>query len=296
MRFVDAVCASNLPSDIRHLLMVMAYKADNETGRGWTGQQKLGAAIGCNDRSVRSKLERLETIPDSPVRVERRYRTSADGRGRTSDEYHLVIQTNRQPAAAETAPTRNALPVKRPHVSGDQPAAERRPTGSPMHDQPAAGCQGSSQIDPLSYPLSISARSARGVSRPKPVKAKAPNPKQKREHTPEQKQAHAELTAHYFADFERLRGSKPIGWGAKEGKAVWTLLEKLKFDGDAARRIVTSGLQSWAKATIMTISADPSACVAATGLRPAHSNRGGDFADELALRAQRLTAEERARA
>lgn len=258
MRFVDAVCASELPTDLRHLLMVMAYKADNQTGKGLSGQETIGAAMGCSLREVRRKLDRLAELTTAPVRVDRRPRFLANGH-RTSDEYHLVIVDQG---------TQTTTGRERPPVVSDETTGRGRPS------PPDVGVRGSSQGILSDRPHRDPTRSARGAARPRKAA--------KVERTAEQSQAHRELTEHYFTEFERLRSAKPVGWGGKEGKAVWTLLEKVAFDVAAAQRIVTNGLQSWGKATIMTISGDPSACVAgAVGAPP---NRPGERAADLQQR------------
>ncbi len=268
---IDAICESTLPADLRHLLIVMAYKADNDTGRGITGQDTLGRLVGCGTREVRRKLDRLEALSDAPVRVVRRYRSRSDGRGRTSDEYQLEL-TNRTCTSASTVPpTGRPRPLERSDLGDDQPDVHDTPTGRPRPDQPDAhvlgSTQGSTQKDlrssfvaPKGTTRSSADSSKRGSEkrRAKASKPKTKPQQPKPDRTPEQQQAHAVVTAHYFAEFDRLRGTKPIGWGAKEGKAVHTLLEKLKYNTDDATRIITNGLTSWAQATIMDIAGNPS--------------------------------------
>lgn len=296
MRIIDAAGASNLPADLKLLLFAMAYLADSKTGRGLTGQAKLAKFISCSDRAVRLKLERLAAILDSPVQVVRRPRRRTDGRGRTSDEYQLVL-TYRKPASGESAPptgsalphedepsTGTTLPDEARTTADDQPEAECGPTGSPVQDQPEAGFRGSSQGILLDDPRSTCA----STTKPKPRTKRAAQ----RERSDEHRRAHQQLTEHYFSEFERLRNSKPIGWGAKEGKAVYELLDKLKFDVERARLIVTNGLQSWNKATIMSISADPSACVAGGG-RGSPGTRAGELFQAQEQRVRLLEAQER---
>lgn len=104
---INTVCASNLPQDLRHVLMVMAHLADHRTGRGLSSQETIARAMGCGAREVRRKLDRLARIADSPVQVVRRSRPRADGRGRTSDEYHLVLTSN----LSEAGPTGRPRPL-----------------------------------------------------------------------------------------------------------------------------------------------------------------------------------------
>jgi len=282
MRIIDAVGSSELPQDLRLLLFVMAYLANSKTGVGLSGQETIGRFMGCTGREVRRKLDRLDELPDSPVRVVRRYRPRPDGRGRTSDEYQLEL-FNRTPTSAEkSGPTGRPRPIE----ANDQPDVKQRPTGRETPDQPDAHVRGSSEmilgVDPRRCKSAASAPS-------KPKSKPAPKP----ERTEAQKQAHTELTAHYFAEFEALRGSKPIGWGAKEGKAVHELLQKLKDDLPAAKRIVSSGLRSWDKATIMSISSNPSACVGGPAQRSGQNRQAADHVARQFSRVAELEAAER---
>ena len=276
MRVIDAVGASNLPQDLRLLVFALAYLANSRTGIGLSGQDTIGKFMGCTGREVRRKLERLDEQPDAPVRVIRRHRSRTDGRGRTSDEYQLEL-FNRTPTSEKTpASTGRSRPVT-PNVQPDV-----------KHVQPDAHVLGSSEKilggDPRSKE---SATSALVLAPPAPKKKRA-----KSERPEKQQLAHRALTEFYFTEFEAVRGCKPIGWGAKEGKAVYDLLDKLRFDLTSAQRIASNGLRSWDKATILTIAANPSACVA--GLpRARGGSHAGDFADGLARRAMALDAAER---
>jgi hypothetical protein len=262
MRVIDAVGASELPADLRHLLMVMAYLANSATGRGLSSQVTIGRFIGCNDRSVRQKLERLEALPDAPVRVVRHYRQRRDGRGRTSDEYQLVILTNRHPAAGDTTgPTGNELPVEQPDSCDDQPATECGPTGNPMHDQPATGCQGSTEGSTEKDPrrsLSRSKRATRGSASASKKGERAKAKKPKAERTPEQLAAYRRTLDCYFEEFAKARGAKPV-FGKIEGKNLWTLLEKFNFDDSKACAAIVTAYQSFrAKSvTILNIASNP---------------------------------------
>ena len=278
MKIIDAVGGSDLPQDLRLLVFVMAYLANSRTGIGLSGQDTIGKFMGCTGREVRRKLDRLDDLADAPVRVIRRRRSRADGRGRTSDEYQLEL-FNRTPVSAKTAPaTGHERPVKA-HVQPD------------AHDvQPDAHVLGSSEKILGEDPRSKESATSALVSAPPKTKKQRAKP----ERSEEQQQAHQALTAFYFTEFETARGCKPIGWGSKEGKAVYDLLDKLKFDIAAARRIVSNGLRSWDKATIMTIASNPSACVAGSSVA-ASGNQGGVRAgDLLGRQMQRVAALEAA--
>ncbi|HET7545168.1 MAG TPA: hypothetical protein VFK05_35125 [Polyangiaceae bacterium] len=285
MRVIDAVGASDLPQDLRLLVFALAYLANSKTGIGLSGQDTIGKFMGCTGREVRRKLERLDTLSDAPVRVIRRHRSRRDGRGRSSDEYQLEL-FSRTPASAETASSKGR---ERPVATKHQPDVKHFQPDV-KHFQPDAHVLGSSEKilgeDPRSKE---SATSALVLAPPTPKKKRA-----KVERPEEQHQAHRALTEFYFAEFEAVRGCKPIGWAAKEGKAVYDLLEKLKFDLFAAKRIVSNGLRSWDKATILTVAGNPSACVAGAGLQRARAgSHAGDFVDGMLQRAAALEAAER---
>lgn len=283
MQVIDAVGASHLPADLKLLLFALAYLAESSTGRGFTGQARLAKFISCSDRAVRLKLERLEATPDSPVRIVRRPRPRRDGRGRTSDEYQLVLSgqasTGSRLPVEQPRPIGSELPVEGPQASDDQPEAQSGPTGSPASDQPEAGFQGSSQMILVEDPRSTVARK---LTTPK-SRSKSKG-KQKTERTPEQKQAHQEITAWYFDEFERCRGVKPT-WAGAEAKLVYTLLERLKFDVVMARHRVTHGLESFpGTATIREIARNPDKYAVAPPQQRGQQRpvQGGDISSVLA--------------
>lgn len=147
-RIQEALLGSDLPKDFRHLLHVMACVANSQTGVGWHSQASLAAFTGCSERHVRAMMTALSAADSTPVRVERRARFRRDGRGRTSDEWQLVL-THDQPAhhAAKTKGTnRHTMPPE----THDQPARHAGGsdglTGTPRTtnrhattDQPAPG-------------------------------------------------------------------------------------------------------------------------------------------------------------
>jgi hypothetical protein len=162
MQIANAVGASNLPRELRHTILAMAHLANHATGKGFAGQKTIAKWIGCKDRQLRDNLRKIDglvTEGKCPVAIRRVARMSVDGRGRTSDEYQLELIPNYgqlsirhndevelpnadQPAADRllvTKPTGSAAPLGK----RDQPAVQRRPTGSAAHDQPAVHRQGS---------------------------------------------------------------------------------------------------------------------------------------------------------
>lgn len=260
LHVIDAICESTLPPDLRHLLIVMAYKADNETGRGISGQETIGRLVGCSDRAVRLKLERLAAMPEAPVQVVRHYRQRADGRGRGSDEYLLVL-TNRKPASGETErPTGSPLPLEGAGKADDQPEVQRRPTGTPVHNQPEAGFQGSTQGSTQKdlRSLFVAPEGTIGPAPGSSKKGRGESGKPKPQRTPEQLAAFNRTKNVYFQAFEAKRGEKPV-FGKAEGRSIWTLLEKLKFDEAGAQKAISTAFQSFrgGSVTILNIAANP---------------------------------------
>jgi hypothetical protein len=148
------------PAELRHLLLTLCVLCNHETHKGIYGQEAIGRAMGKAPRTVRWLLDQLEKHPTAPIRVNRRYRSRTDGRGRTSDEWtleltgptgnQLPLDSNDQPAThdrLDTQATGNPLPQEDTTGQSDQPAMKRRPTGNERHDQPATHCQGSAFVD-----------------------------------------------------------------------------------------------------------------------------------------------------
>lgn len=84
-----AADCSRLPSNLRHLIHVMALHADNTSGRGLTGQAALGRYLGVSGRHVRRLLTELESLWEgglSPVGVLR------NKRWLNSDAYTIVVR------------------------------------------------------------------------------------------------------------------------------------------------------------------------------------------------------------
>lgn len=295
LHVIDAICDSTLPPDLRHLLMVMAYKADNDTGRGLTGQARLAEAMGLAAktpkdaaREIRRKLDRLEALPDAPVRVVRRKRGNPDGK-RTSDEYTLELVKGTPTSSSEGGPGGRGRPLDETDILTAQGDVGATHGGRGRPHLGDVGVRGSTQGSTQMYlrSISVAPEGATAPARP-PRKSTA----KAERYTPEQKLAHQQLTEHYFAEFERQRGCKPVGWGAKEGRAVHELLGKLRYDVEAAKRIVTTGLASWQKATIMSIAGDPSACVGAAP-REQQGQRAGDMLGRQLQRVRELEDAER---
>lgn len=84
-----AADCSALPARLRHLIHVLALHADNQTGRGLSGQARLARYMGCSTRQLRRYIAELEAAwssGSSPVGLLR------EGRFLNSDRYTLVIR------------------------------------------------------------------------------------------------------------------------------------------------------------------------------------------------------------
>ena len=150
VRIAEAACESALPPDARHVVMVMSLYAEHETASGFHGQATIARLTGRSERHVRSILANLSRLDSHPIRIERRARFRADGRGRTSDEWRLVLVGD-QPAqpAGETPTNRHDVPAEEDRLTGTPRTTNRHATS----DQPAPGA-GDPLCDPPCEPPS----------------------------------------------------------------------------------------------------------------------------------------------
>lgn len=209
VRIAQAVCESSLPPDARHVVMVMSLYAEHETASGFHGQATIARLTGRSERHVRSILAELSRPDSHPIRIERRARFRADGRGRTSDEWRLVLVGD-QPAqhAGETPTNRHDVPAEQDGLTGTPRTTNRHAT----HDQPAHGA-GDPLRDPLRDPPSI--ERARERAPKKGPKRKQPERPIPTEWTPTE--AHRAFAARHGLDVEL----EAIGFrGHFEGKLV----------------------------------------------------------------------------
>jgi hypothetical protein len=162
VRVQEAICSDPaLTADQRHLLMTMALVADCRTAKGWHSQATLAGLTKRSERYVRDLLADLASRKDG-VRITRRRRPAADGRGRGSDEWTLWVPEV-QPAqrAGSDDADQPARAAGRNHATNRHAnPVEASSTGTPRRFnrhaesfQPAqrAGDPGS---DPLSDPQS----------------------------------------------------------------------------------------------------------------------------------------------
>jgi hypothetical protein len=239
LRIQEALTASSLDRETRHLLMVMALLADWRSGVGTASQATIARAVGCTDRHVRKLFSDLEG-KDSPVMVTRRRRGAATGR--TSDQYTLSFAQPEPGAGSATTPeaeqhagsdpnsNRNAVPVGEPFRLETQPERHDTPTGTVRH--PKRNVRSDDQI--YSDLDQISSSAPRQVSRPKN------QPKQPSE-TPPVEGAH-ELKLFYVAEFKRTRSEEPA-FGRAWGRAVKAFGDLVTTYGlERAKRIVAAAL------------------------------------------------------
>jgi hypothetical protein len=128
LRVMHAVAASSLPSNLRHFLLTLALLADSESGSAYYGQESIGRAMGCSERQVRTyfgELDARAVAGTTPVRITRKRRGRPDGKGRSSDEWTLVLAS----MAAETS-SGSGLPV------GDADDADSTGTTLPVGSEP----------------------------------------------------------------------------------------------------------------------------------------------------------------
>jgi hypothetical protein len=238
LKVQEAAMNSDLPSDVRHLIHVMAVSGNGETCVGWLSQASLARLMGCSERHVRSLLVAPESPESTPVRVERRARFRPEGRGRTSDEWKLVLveSTNR-----------HTVPPER-RSAGTPRTTNRHAT----HDQPAQRAG-----DPRSDPRSTCARRSATHSQQASLGLNEPQESAK----PQEPSGYARATQAYFQSFEAARSKKPT-FGEIQGKAIKKLIASLGADETIAliARVYAPGSWWRDKATICSIAADPDKC------------------------------------
>ena len=224
-----AVIGSDLTPNLRHFVMTLALLADSETGTAFYGQAAIARAMGCSDRQVRTyftQLEALATAGATPVRVIRKRRGTADGKGRSSDEWTLaLVPVTALPTGSqlplETTLTGSQLPVRVVEVGGSQPEVCDSSTGSltQLNRKPTSG----------------DLRSDRRRDRRRSSKRSKSDP--------ETDSRVPKLWAHYHAEHERLRGIAPVFTGQQRGavgKAWKSMLSVVSLE--EANALVTRAL------------------------------------------------------
>lgn len=265
----------------------MAFHANRQTGVGWYSQPVIAKWVGCSLRTAREELKALSEPDSSPVRITRRARFLKNGRGRTSDEWRLILcDQPAAPAGYSKATNRNDVPLEQPGELGltgsslptnrqmapDQPAP---PAGDPCRDP-----RSDPRRDPASRssagtePFNLTAPENARKRAPKPKKPTTTTRKQRASKTPSDPTAHKQVTAQYFESFSAKNGRDPI-FGGAEGAAVTRLLAKLKGDAEEARRrIVIAYTKHWRDSvTILDIAKNPDAFAVAS-TRSTNGRRG----------------------
>ncbi len=204
LRVLRAVSESALDADARHIVMVMAVYAQSRTGVGLHSQETLARLTGRSERHVRAILADLSRADAAPIRIQRRPRFRADGRGRTSDEWRLTLTTDQPaPGAAysDDQPAHDA--GKPPGLTGTPRLTNRHATS----DQPAPGA-GDLRCDRRSDRRSSSASTSEAgsfaLSSPSPQTATRPSKKTPRATKPKSKNGPAHATVTKFTS--RLSG------------------------------------------------------------------------------------------
>jgi hypothetical protein len=230
-RVQRAVCNSTLPAEMRHLLLTMAALARGADGVGLSGQQTIARAMGVTDRTVRRLLAELPA--DSPILVDRRPRFDRHGRGRTSDEYRLVIvdqpdtnvrlvEANQPDAGDRLVTTTNRKPVH------DQPD-----TNDTTNRTPTSGDHRSDQLsdhrrDQTPSPRRASRRQSKRSVRERPADWK-PNEKHRERATANRLDAESQAEA--FREWHDSKGNRFADWDA----AFFTWLRKAVTFRDQSR-------------------------------------------------------------
>jgi len=240
----NAVAHSSLPHELRYFLMMIAHLADHKTGAGYSSQATIAARMGLCERQVKRYFSDVAALGDAcPVRITRKHRSRADGRGRSSDMYCLEVVQGDAGVPLNGDSMGRGCPVETASdgtTKGtsvqDQRDIYARPKGHPC---PTIHICDPSQLDPCLS--STPKKSARGkVARSVSSKAK----KQKAPKAESQPVAGAhELKLHYVAEFEATRGATPE-FGKQWSRAMKDFGELVTTHGlDLAKTICSNALR-----------------------------------------------------
>jgi lysophospholipase L1-like esterase len=236
-----AVCDPSCPlaPEERHYLLVLAHLCDNETGKGYSGQDRVASAMGVTVRTVRriaSRVEaRLATAP-TMVKVIRRPRMRPDGRGRTSDQWELLVvdQPDAGVALVDPESATNRTPEHdQPDAGDDQPDAGVRGVSTLLSTLNRSTLFGASDDAPETKPPVKSRRSrAKKAVGPRP-KEWAPNDK----HGERAKTLGLDLAdeADSFRNWHDAKGSLFADWDAAF-KQWLKIAPKFKGKGNGRRQ------------------------------------------------------------
>lgn len=217
-QYINDVLASDLPRNLRCLLLVLAHLANHENGQAWYGQEEIAKQNNVSERQVRREMAEAEAL--GWLRRTPRFHKGK----RISDLWKLT--SNRTPMAA------CATPSNRPSMT-EQPDTHDQTNRTPMAGDPPS--------DPSRDP-----KEKQTPPSAVPILAKAEEPAT----------GHDVLHSFYVSEFKRLRnGAAPI-ISSREHKAFKDLIGKLPTLSEAKRRI-TNGLTSWGSETIIGIASNP---------------------------------------
>lgn len=136
---MHAVTESRLAPELRHLVHVLALRADYRTGRGLLGQLAIARLLGVSERTVRYQWDRLDAAweaGESPVRAIRA------ARFHTSNAYVIEVRPAEHPSRSEgdRPASRSAIGDSQPamgfRTTDSQPATNDKSTGNPLPDDP----------------------------------------------------------------------------------------------------------------------------------------------------------------
>lgn len=237
LRIQLAAMSSEMPKELRHLVHVLALLGDQNACSGHHGQVTIAKAMGVSERCVRGLMKDLEA-GIYPVRLERVARFRAEGRGRTSDAWKLILS--------------RVQPAELSGKSGDQPAelsggtdtTNRQSTtgltGNLRHDQPAelSGDLRSDLRSDLEHTSKQAPKGKTGI----PSKSKKRKPATKEEPLSETSPAH-QLKLHYESMFRQTQGGKVVFTGAQWSRAMKAFRELGDLlELEKAKAVISNGL------------------------------------------------------
>lgn len=233
-----------LSSTERLVILALVRRADSVSGEAWPSLATIATDTGLSRRAIAAALARIEADPYAPVRLSRRRRSKGATQEPDSTLYRLSLPSApRSPGSEAGAPPSEAgaLQVVNEVHQGSAPRAPYLP--SELHS-------GTAQV-------TLPGVAGAPTGGDAPVKGNKGQRKARAE--PEATPGFAVARDCYFAAYESARGAKPP-FGAREGKAVKSLLEKLGGDPERACKCIVNAFSDafWRdRVTINTIAADP---------------------------------------
>lgn len=215
-----AAMRSDLPREAKHAVHVLAVAGDQDTGVGWRCQATIAQMMGATEKHVRTQMALLE----SRGWLERKPRFRTDGRGRTSDEWRLILVDVEAPVSTN----RNVVPPER--RTAGTPGTTNRNVGS---DQPERRTE--DLLSDLPSDLLSISRSSRAKKESKKAERRRgePMPAKWQPNEVSRRQCvewglDPVLVAHKFVGHARSKGRLSLDWDAT-------------FDGFAAKACELAG-------------------------------------------------------